>query len=338
MLTMVGSTDVGQRSHNEDCFVVDDGLSLAVVADGMGGYESGEVASRIVADTLIQGLSGGNTLASAISRSHHEVKNAAAEGKGSAGMGAAVVGVVFADYDYEICWVGDCRAYLWDGELRQLTRDHSYVESLLSRGLITWEEAQTRPDRNLITEAVGATAIEEVDVGSIRGSLTRGEELLLCSDGLNDVLSGQTIAEILDSGTSSRERCDQLVRAAARAGGKDNITALLITPDAGAPAGPSAKPAAVSISRLDGGVEYFALLDKQAAGQQEGTAPVLDDFGKTGIHIPESRPKIDYDALESDQPRLLFIDTAFVRNVFLGLAVGAVVLGLALAVRWIMEN
>jgi serine/threonine protein phosphatase PrpC len=339
MLMMVGSTDVGQRSHNEDCFVVDEELALAVVADGMGGYASGEVASSIVAETLVRELTEGNSLSQAISQSHHAVKSAVVAGRGGAGMGAAVVGVVFRDYDYQICWVGDCRAYLWDGEaLRQLTRDHSYVESLLSRGLITWQESETRPDRNLITQAVGATAVNEVDVDSVEGSLTRGEELLLCSDGLNDVLSGQTIGEILDTDTPPNERCEQLVRAAARAGGKDNITALLVTPDGAAPAGPGVKPAAVSISRLNGEVEYFTLREDAGTIPAETTAPASAEREKTGIRIPSPHSGIDYDALESDRPRGSYIKLRFVKNVLLGLGVGGAMAALALFAKWFIGN
>ena len=338
MLTMEGCTNLGQRTHNEDCFATDPDHSLALVADGMGGYASGEVASQIVAHTLLAELADGNTLSGAISRSHHEVKQAAADGRGGAGMGAAVVAIAFEDYDYEICWVGDCRAYLWDGELRQITRDHSYVESLLARGLINWEEAEVRPDRNLITQAVGATEIDVVDVGSIRGSLTQGEELLLCSDGLNDVLRGRAIADILNSDAGTAQRCAQLVGAAADAGGKDNITALLITPDAQAPDGPVDKPAAISISRLDGSVEYFTIPNVNPATELADTKPLVDEFGNTGIHIPKANAKIDYNALEEDLPRVSVVGSVFFRNILLGLGGGAIVAALVLAVRWAVSH
>jgi protein phosphatase len=337
MLKMVACTNVGQRTHNEDCFLADAGLALAVVADGMGGHKHGEVASHIVVETLLREVALGSFLSAAISLSHREVKHAVQDGLGGEGMGAAVVAALFTGYDYEICWVGDCRAYLWDGELVQLTRDHSHVETLLSRGEISWEEAQSSSVGNLITQAVGASEGSELDVGSVRGTLTSGQELLLCSDGLNDVLSGQALAVILNGETNSRERCEQLVYAAVHAGGKDNITALLITPDAGAAAAPASRPPAVSISRLDGGIEYFpapaSYVDDLSA---ESITPVLAESRKHDIQTPGSSKETHSKKMQrTGVRRQMRIDSAFLRSVLLGLSIGGLVAGLLLSLKWI---
>ena len=324
MLKMVGCTDVGQRAHNEDCFLADMELALAVVADGMGGHHDGEVASHIVVNTLQKEAAISSSLSAAVSLSHREVKQAVKEGLGGEGMGAAVVAALFTGYDYEICWVGDSRAYLWDGELAQLTRDHSHIEELLARGEISWEEAQTSSARNVITQAVGASEMSALDVGSVRGTLSSGQELLLCSDGLNDALSGQTLAEILNSEANAGKRCEQLVSAAVKAGGKDNITALLITPDAGAPLAATAKPQAVSISRLDGVVEYFPL-----SGEQ------LDEPDLESIPRPSSaRNKVGAD---TGIPWLR-TDSAFANSVYFGLSLGALVAAVLLILQWLWPS
>ena len=322
MLIMAGGTHVGKREHNEDRFVISSDPSFALVADGMGGYTSGEVASAIVAETVTRELGRGQSVTAAISRCHGAVKEAAAQGKGGAGMGAAVIAAVFDDNRYKIAWVGDCRAYLWSGELRQITRDHSYVESLLARGLISWEEAESRPDRNLITQAIGAESIEQVKVDAVEGSLAKGQELLLCSDGLNDVLSGGLIARILNQDGSAEERVSALVQAAVKAGGIDNITAVLM---GGAGADHSQVPAAVSIARLDGAVEYFPVTRPVGEPTEGDTSPVVDESAKTGLYAPQVRPELDYDALPSRPSPHVVAVGGLLSNLLVGMAIGAAV-------------
>ncbi len=265
MPNMVGFTHIGRRKLNEDCFFADDDMGLAIVADGMGGHAHGEVASAIVVETLRR--EAGHGLYEAILQSHEDVKRGVEDGRGGKGMGSTVVAAHFAGNDYEIGWIGDSRAYLWDGELVQITRDHSHVEELMAAGALTLEEAQYSSVRHQITQAVGVSPDGELEIGSLTGTLGAGQELLLCSDGLNDVLTGAEIAAIMDSGGSLEERGRQLVDAAVAAGGRDNITVLLVAPDAGAKKG--ARPPAVSIARLDGSEEYFPE-DYDAANDPDG--------------------------------------------------------------------
>jgi serine/threonine protein phosphatase PrpC len=356
MLTMVGSTDIGRRSLNEDCFLADPRLGLAVVADGMGGHQHGEVASAIVVEILQQEATRGSPLSAAIQLSHSEVKRAALDGRGGKDMGAAVVAAVFTDHDYEIGWVGDCRAYLWDGELVQLTRDHSHVEAMLSSDSITWEEAQSSSVRNLITQAVGVSDNEELRIGSVKGTLGTGQELLLCSDGLNDVLSGQQIGTILSRDASARERCEQLVATAVGAGGKDNITALLIAPDPGLMNAPSTRPSPVSVSKLDGVVEYFTASGLHVYNPQDSTnstngsdqenAPETPidsatseevDVEKTGVRMlsEEQKASSGEAAAAPKKRRLVSANSSFMGSVFQGLAVGGGLIGLIVGARWL---
>lgn len=335
---MAGSTHIGQRELNEDCFCADAGLGLAVVADGMGGHNHGEVASAIVVDTLRREARNGAALDDAIRESHSEVKRGADTGLGGEGMGSAVVAAAFDGHDYEVCWIGDCRAYLWDGELVQVTRDHSYVEKLLSRGAMTWEEAQGSSVRNMITQAVGVSPDEELDVGCARGTLGAGQELLLCSDGLNDVLSGQAIAQILSGGGSLRERAAQLVDAAVQAGGRDNVTALLVAPDAGAPA--SSRPPAVSIARLDGSVEYFSSAGDSIFAALEDARPAQPaDADRTSVHVAPrvtARPKGAEPGPAAAAPprKKRRAAPGFVSSLVQGLVIGTLVIALLAAANW----
>ena len=230
MAIIIGATHRGRRNHNEDCFLAEPALGLALVADGMGGHAGGEVASDMVKRTVAAELSAGATLAGAIRKAHSAVKSAIARGEGGEHMGSTVVAARLTGQRYELAWVGDSRCYLWNGELIQLSRDHSYVEALLQNGLISPEEAVDHPNKNLITQAVGAAQNDGLVVDELTAELGADEVLLLCSDGLNDELSDADIADILRGGASLADKVQQLVDAALAAGGHDNITAVLAAP------------------------------------------------------------------------------------------------------------
>jgi len=241
-----GSTDVGQRSHNEDAFVIAGHHGLIVVADGVGGHQAGEIASQITCQTLAESDPEVEPLAAAIERAHHAVLAAAENGQGRAGMASTVVAVRFRGVAFELVWVGDSRAYLWDGKLHLLTRDHSLVEALLQRGEISFAEARTHPRRNVIAQAVGLASAETLSPGSNSGALAPGQRLLLCSDGLNDVLDSGEIAALLTAEPDTEQCAQRLMEAARAAGGRDNITVVVaevtaddadeVVPDAVAPA------------------------------------------------------------------------------------------------------
>lgn len=258
MLNFCGKSHIGRRTLNEDRFVADANWGIALVSDGMGGREAGEVAAGIVAAGIVDRIDQGAKLEDAVTETHNEVKQAAENGTGKPGMGATLVVARFIDYEYRIAWIGDSRAYLWCGELRQLTRDHSRVEQQIASGEITPDQAHAAKNRNLITQAMGLAELSAKQVPSVRGTLCRNQQLLLCSDGLSDVVSGTEIAAVMSSDAAPKDKIETLVDLAVQAGGKDNITATLVSAGAGAPSQENITlPPAVSIARVDGTTEYF---------------------------------------------------------------------------------
>jgi PPM family protein phosphatase len=226
-----GHTDVGQRSHNEDCFFVDVDAGLFAVADGVGGHQAGEIASALTCKVLERQVSRGSNLAQAIKVANVEVFEAVAQELGRAGMASTVVAAQFDGPAWKLAWVGDSRAYLWDGQLGLLSRDHSLVESLVRTGQITLEEARRHPKKNVIDQAIGLQGEGNLRIGRNQGVLQPGQTLLLCSDGLNDVLDSDEISLILGSGGTLEDRCKLLVYSAVNGGGRDNTTVILIETD-----------------------------------------------------------------------------------------------------------
>ncbi|HED14080.1 MAG TPA: serine/threonine-protein phosphatase [Gammaproteobacteria bacterium] len=224
------ATDVGRmRDHNEDNFCVNSELGLWLVADGMGGHDCGEVASAIAVENIPKLLQSGTSLVEAISQTHNEILDSAARGVGGAGMGTTVVAARMIDNDYEVAWVGDSRGYLWDGRLLQLTHDHSVVQEMIDVGMLSHEEAKFHQDRNIVTQALGAVALDSIKVGLVQGHLAEGQKLLLCSDGLTGEVDDQTIADILSAAESEQAAAEQLITEANQNGGSDNITVVLLS-------------------------------------------------------------------------------------------------------------
>lgn len=230
-------TDTGKiRSHNEDCFRAEPELGLWLVADGMGGHQGGEVASAIAGDVIVDKIRNGQSLTAPIEEAHSAILAASRDGKGPAGMGTTVVALKMNRHECEIAWVGDCRAYLWDGtDLKQLTKDHSYVQYLVDQGVFAASEADHHSHQNFIMQALGATETDGIKVDTIREVMHRGEQILLCSDGLTKEVSDADIAVILALGLDEQETVDRLIRAALENGGSDNITAVLVSADIDAP-------------------------------------------------------------------------------------------------------
>lgn len=223
------------RQHNEDNYLIDEEQGLWVVADGMGGHACGEVASQIVVDLIHDKVSSGSTLQEAVASAHPIVLIAADQRLGLPGMGSTVVAARCHDNLFEIAWVGDSRAYLWEqGGLKQLSRDHSYVQQMLDSGAISQSEAIVHPHRNVITQAIGANDLDQVDVGTLQAPLYRDQSLLLCSDGLTDELQDDAIASVLSGTENEQDKVNQLLHQALSAGGRDNITILLISSPPGA--------------------------------------------------------------------------------------------------------
>lgn len=230
MSQIVGATHPGNRDHNEDCYVADAALGLGLVADGMGGYACGEVASALVRETIAEAIANSEGLRDAIARAHAVVRQEADSDDSKKGMGSTVIAFRIQGQAYELAWVGDSRAYLWDAAsrtLHQITRDHSYVETLLSSGAISYDEAINHPNRNLITQAIGVAGYDGLEIELISGRLGENQQLLICSDGLVDEVVDDEIAEILSAATTLDSAVTTLVQRAVDNGGSDNVTVVI---------------------------------------------------------------------------------------------------------------
>ncbi len=229
MIIFAADTHRGRvREYNEDCYHADPNAGLWLVADGVGGHTDGELASAITSEVTTDTYRRTGNLVGAIQAAHAAVLEAIAERNGVSNMGSTIVAIAFKGMDYQIAWVGDSRAYLWNGALTLLTRDHSYVEALIDKGAITPEEALHHPKRNIITQCIGITAKEGLKVDSVSGTLAPGEQILLCSDGLNDELDQAKLAAILARSSTPDTQVAELMQTALDAGGRDNVTVLIV--------------------------------------------------------------------------------------------------------------
>lgn len=240
-LEVAARTDSGMvRSHNEDSIAVDQACGLMVLADGMGGYNAGEVASGIavsvmmaeIAPAVREGpLSDANAvslLERGVSRANSSIFEAAQSDAQYAGMGTTVVSALFFDNRVAVAHVGDSRLYrLRGGVIEAITRDHSLLQEQLDCGMITADEARHSQNRNLVTRAVGIDA--ELDAEIHLHEVLVGDIYLLCSDGLNDMLEDEDIGLILHSMQGNLElAADHLIQSANDNGGKDNVSVILV--------------------------------------------------------------------------------------------------------------
>ena len=253
-LEFFSATDTGRaRNNNEDSVAVDEPSCLIVLADGMGGYNAGEVASNM-ATTFIRTELGRWLREASVTASDAEVRramdicvdnanraifNAANANPQYAGMGTTLVVAVFRDNQLRLGHVGDSRAYRWrGGQLVQITRDHSLLQEQIDAGLITPEQAAFSANKNLVTRAVGVedTVLLETHLHEVQA----GDTYLMCSDGLSDMLDDAMMARLLQTNDSLPSAGQALIDAANEAGGKDNI-ALILVRVAGGPTG-AARP------------------------------------------------------------------------------------------------
>ncbi len=223
------------RDNNEDTYLCLPEAGLWLVADGMGGHEAGEVASAIVRDTVAQKIKSNPNaeLGMSIQAAHKAILNSAASGIGAIGMGSTVVALQSRDKYFQIAWVGDSRAYLWTpdkkgGRLERLSTDHSYVQMLVEKGVISPDEADNHPEKNIITQCLGMQELDQVSVDLVQGQWQKKQWILLCSDGLTDEMNDQAIAQILSDADNSLTAVDQLLHCALTKGGHDNITLQII--------------------------------------------------------------------------------------------------------------
>lgn len=246
-IQLFGLTDAGlHREHNEDSIGSDEDIALAVLADGMGGHRCGEIASAITVDTILDftrnkikqlksdnsdDVNGSNmhnlVIREAVNLANKNVFDSAQSNALYHGMGTTIVALLFYDDRFTVAHVGDSRLYrLRDNQLEQLTSDHSYVQELLDCGLYTPEQAKNSEHKNLITRAIGIDKKVQVDIHD--DSAQTGDIYLLCSDGVNDMISDEMIRSILVEYESDLETAASvIIKTANEYGGKDNISALL---------------------------------------------------------------------------------------------------------------
>ncbi len=227
-------TDTGmKRASNEDSLLVVKlgEVHLLAVADGLGGHAAGEVASRLalieIEEFLKTNLAEGNlrdAMQGAIAKANREIYLLSKENPSYAGMGTTVVAAIVFDNRALIANIGDSRAYLIGDGIRQITKDHSLVQELVDRKMITQEEAFNHPQSNIVTRTLGTES--EVSPDFYEEELF-GRLLLLCSDGLSDLLRDQEILETVVASPDLDEACTRLINRANEKGGKDNITVVL---------------------------------------------------------------------------------------------------------------
>lgn len=240
-MKVCGKTDVGLRRHeNQDTFAVEQGekLLIAVVCDGMGGAEGGQIASSLAVGTFMKeirallraDMTAGQLreLASfCVAKANTAVYQRALQDPAYQGMGTTLVSAVAGERDAVICNIGDSRAYLiHNGEMMRITHDHSVVQTLVENGDITAEEARTHPNRNLITRALGPDETTLCDAFDV--SFAHGDKILLCTDGLVVTATDEEICRIVCADKRAEEKLDDLIALAKAQGAPDNVTAVLI--------------------------------------------------------------------------------------------------------------
>lgn len=223
------ASDVGRgRSENEDAYLADEARRLYAVADGMGGHRAGEVASATAIESLREAFGAGRVLDEAVGEANAAVFAKASANLEMRGMGTTLTAVALLDDHIALLGhVGDSRAYLMrDGGVTQITEDHSLVEQLVREGRLSPEEAAHHPQRAIITRALGIDP--EIEVDTYRVDLRPGDRLVLCSDGLTNMVADDAIAGVLRRQPDPQRAAETLVDMANKAGGDDNITVVVV--------------------------------------------------------------------------------------------------------------
>lgn len=229
------------REINQDSYYIsaDENCPLFIIADGMGGHKAGEVASKLAVEIISSSFENQikniemddnsiiNAIKNSIWRANDEIYRKSIENEEYSGMGTTVTMAYETNGNIFIGHVGDSRAYLLrDNTLYQITKDHSLVEELVKNGTITREEARFHPQKNIITRAVGTN--KEVEIDLIVKERTKGDILLLCTDGLTNMLNDEEIKELLIINDDMQKACELLVQLSNEKGGLDNISVVAI--------------------------------------------------------------------------------------------------------------
>lgn len=235
-IEVYGSTNIGKRKINEDSFAIygfENDSGFAVIADGMGGHNAGEIASAAAVDEIRSALEKSfeadesipGAITSAVNAANRRIFDMAIHNDEQKGMGTTVIITAVKDGAVYAANVGDSRIYLMSGgKLRQVTKDHSYVEALIAAGGITREEAATHPKRHAIIRAVGTDARVKTDI--FEPECGEGDVILMCSDGLSDMLTLAQIEKIISQSEKISDAVENLIAEACDRGGVDNITII----------------------------------------------------------------------------------------------------------------
>lgn len=241
MLKTFAATDIGKkRNINQDYIYTSETPvgnlpNIFLVADGMGGHKAGDYASRVTVETILKVLEDEKELKEprelfkkAISGANEVVHTQACREEALEGMGTTVVAAVCLDNHLYVANVGDSRLYIINDEITQITRDHSLVEEMVRMGSIARDEARNHPDKNIITRAVGVCNQVEADFFQVE--MLPGDLILMCSDGLTNMLEDEEIRMIVKKSRDLVEMVQSLIEAANNNGGRDNISVVLIDP------------------------------------------------------------------------------------------------------------
>lgn len=238
MLKTFSITDIGRkRKVNQDYIYTSENAvghlpNLFIVADGMGGHNAGDYASKLTVETMVSQIENSfeqqptRIFEKAISAANEVIRRKAAGEPGMEGMGTTVVAATCMGRHLQVANVGDSRLYVVGRQIRQITRDHSLVEEMVRIGSISQAEARIHPDKNIITRAVGAGETVEADYFAV--DLEEGDVVLMCTDGLTNMLEDEEIRMIMSGARDIVEKAQSLVDAANANGGKDNISVVLI--------------------------------------------------------------------------------------------------------------
>lgn len=238
MIKSFSVTDIGRkRKLNQDFVYSSDEAvgnlkNVYIVADGMGGHQAGDYASKCTVETMVREIKGCfeqspiRILSRAIRIANDQVRRKAREDESLYGMGTTVVAATVLGKYLQVANVGDSRLYIINEKVRQITRDHSLVEEMVRMGGLDREAARNHPDKNIITRAIGARDTIEIDF--FHEELKSGDLILMCSDGLTNMLEDEEIGRILKTPGTIEERAERLIDAANQNGGRDNIAVILI--------------------------------------------------------------------------------------------------------------
>lgn len=241
MIKTFSVTNIGRkRKLNQDFVYTSEAPvghlpNLFIVADGMGGHNAGDYASKLAVETMVEEIAMSAerepeaVLRMAVERANAMVNGSAKKAPELEGMGTTVVAASCDGRNLSVANVGDSRLYVVGGhEIRQVTRDHSWVEDMVRSGGMGREEARNHPDKNIITRAIGAEESVKTDFFSV--TLREGDMILMCTDGLTNMLNDEEIRMVLDGARDIVEKAEELVRRANENGGRDNISVILIEP------------------------------------------------------------------------------------------------------------